>query len=346
MQRLNRRRADQGAVAVWVAIMMVPLMIVAALAIDVAGMHTDRQRLQTGADAAALAIAQACAGGACGDTDATAQELATANDPFGGPATGVVTELDGAAGWVEVQTTSERDHWFAPVIGQMEAGLAATGAASWGYPTGGGALPLTFSWCEVLHFTDGVVIRDSSGTIVGIDIGDGAENVVLYNKTNKPALNFHGCDVGDEITNYPGGSAPSGGFGWLTEAAGLSCTANETDAGGMFGSDTGNDHPDNCTVQDLTAMLGTTILIPVFDATNGLSGAGGKYHIFGYIGFKFEGFYFGQGWSSPVAPCGAPNRCISGDIVEFVDYESGFETSTGGPQLGASLVRLQLPSEG
>lgn len=345
MQRLNRLRDDRGAVAVWVAIMMVPLMICAALAIDVAGMHTDRQRLQTGADAAALAIAQQCAAGACGDTDATADELATANDPFGGPADAVVTELD-PAGYVEVQTSSQRDHWFAPVIGQTDVGLAATGAASWGYPTGGGALPLTFSWCEILHFTEGTAITDASGAIVGIDIGDGAQDVVLYNKTNKPALNFHGCDADDPITNYPGGTAPSGGFGWLAEAAGLSCTANQTDAGGMFDTDTGNDHPDNCTVQDLTAMLGTTILIPVFDSTNGLTGAGAQYHVFGYVGFTFEGFYFGNGWSSPTAPCGEPNRCISGDIVEFVDYESGFETSPTGPQLGSTLVRLELPTEG
>lgn len=345
MQRVNSQRNDRGAVAVWVALLIVPFMVVTALAIDIGAAHADQQRLQIGADAAALAIAQDCAKDACGDVDATAQALATANDPFGGPAVGIVTELD-PGGWVEVEASSDRDHWFGRVIGQDSVSLSASAAASWGTPTGGGGLPLTFNWCEVLHFTGGTVLRDDTGAIVGIDIGDGAQDVVLYNKTNKPDENFHACDAGDPITNYPGGSAPEGGFGWLVEAAGAACTANETAAGGWFDSDTGNDHPDNCTVQDLTDMLGTTILIPVFDSTNEMSGANADYHIFGYIAFQFEGFFFGNGWSSPVAPCGNPNRCISGDIVEFVDYESGHETSPDGPDLGAALVQLRLPSEG
>ncbi len=345
MQRLKRLQDDRGAVAVWVAILMVPLMVVAALSIDIGGMHADRQRLQTGADAAALAIAQQCANGACGDTDATAQELADANEPLGGAVEAEVVELDTAAGYVEVETSADRDFWFAPVIGQDTGSQARLGAASWGYPTGGGSLPLTFSWCEILHFTGGSVIEDPSGAMVGIDIGEGASDVVLYNKTNKPDLNFHPCGS-DEVTNYPGGTAPSGGFGWLVEAAGVACTANETSAGGWFDSDTGNDHPDNCTAAQLTAMLGQTILIPIYDATNGETGSNADYHIFGYIAFKFEGFYFGNGWSSPVAPCGSPNRCISGDIVEFVDYDSGFDTSPSGPQFGSVLVQLRLPEEG
>lgn len=346
MQRMKREKRDRGAVAVWVGIMMVPLMIVAALALDVGAMHADRQRLQTGADSAALAIAQQCANGACGDTDATAQELADANEPQGGPVVAQVVELDTSRGYVEVQTSSERGLWFAPVIGQTSAAQTRVGAASWGYPTGGASLPLTFSWCEILHFTGGTVLRDASGAMIGIDIGEGAEDVVLYNKTNKPDINFHPCNDATEVTNYPGGAAPSGGFGWLVEAAGLACTANETSAGGWFDSDTGNDHPDNCSVQDLTAMLGQTIMVPVFDATNSLSGSNADYHIFGYIAFRFEGFYFGHGWSSPTSPCGAPHRCISGDIVGFVDYDSGFDTSPDGPQFGSTLVQLRLPEEG
>lgn len=344
MQRLKRLGDDRGAVAVWVAILMVPLLIVAALAIDIGSLHADRQRLQTGADAAALGIAQQCAQGACGDEQATAQELVDANEPQTGPATARVVELDLSNGYVEVEASAGRELWFGAIAGVTEASQSRLGAAAWGYPTGGGSLPLTFSWCEILHYTGATPIYDDTGELVGLDIGAGAENVVLYSKSNRDA-NFHGCDSGDVTPPVPNGEAPAGGFGWLDESSGLSCTANETAAGGWFSSDTGNDHPDNCTAAQLTAMLGTTILVPIFDRTDS-TGANAEYHIFGYIGFRFEGFYFGNGWASPTPPCGEPNRCISGNIVEFVDYESGFETSMSGPQLGSALVKLQLPEGG
>lgn len=345
MQWLTRLRDDRGAVAVWVAILMIPLLVAGALAIDIGASHTDRQRLQHGADAAALAIAQQCSLGACGDSDATAQELADANAPKGGPVLAEVLELDTSAGWVEVQTSGSRDLWFGGAVGQDTHDQTAVSAAAWGYPTGGGSLPITFSWCEILHYTGATPIYGDGGEMIGLDIGDGAENVVLYNKSNRPE-NFHGCDGDDELVSVPNGTAPSGGFGWLVESAAAACTGMETESGGWYSSDTGNDHPDNCTAAQLTAMLGETILIPVFDATNGETGSNADYHIFGYIAFKFEGFYFGNGWGSPVAPCGNPSRCISGDILEFVDYDSGFDTSPGGPQLGAAVVQLRLPGEG
>lgn len=345
MQRMTRLRDDRGAVAVWVAILMIPLMVMAALAIDIGAAHADRQRLQHGADAAALAIAQECAVSGCADEDATAQQLATANQPQNGVVDAEVVELDEAAGYVEVETSSERDFWFAPVIGEDDVAQTRVGAASWGYPSGGGSLPLTFSWCEVLHYTGATAIRDSAGAIIGLDIHGGRQDVVLYNKSNQSS-NFHSCSSGAPMPSVPNGLAPSGGFGWLVESGSTSCSGMETDAGGWYSSDTGNDRPDHCTAAQLNAMIGQTILIPVFDGTNGLTGSNAKYHVFGYIAFKFKGFFFGNGWSSPVAPCGNPNRCISGDIVEFVDYASGFDTSPNGPQLGSALVQLRLPGEG
>ncbi|WP_258933500.1 pilus assembly protein TadG-related protein [Nesterenkonia pannonica] len=87
MQRLKNN--DRGAVGVIVALMLVPIMILAALAIDVAAMHATKQQLQTGADAGALAIAQDCAryedDANCdaGTAAGTAQQMATANVTIG-----------------------------------------------------------------------------------------------------------------------------------------------------------------------------------------------------------------------------------------------------------------------
>ena len=52
---MQRLRDERGAVAVMVALLMVPLIGFAAIAIDVAAMWSERQQLQNGADAGALA---------------------------------------------------------------------------------------------------------------------------------------------------------------------------------------------------------------------------------------------------------------------------------------------------
>lgn len=339
MLRLTERSHDRGAVAVWVAILLVPFLVLAALAIDIGAMHTDRQRLQTGADAAALAIAQQCAIGNCdpGEAEVTAEDLVDANQTFGGGAQSHDLELREADGYVEVSVSDTREMWFGSFAGVGQATQTQTGAATWGYPTGGGSLPLTVSWCEILEYTGATEILDAENNVIGLDIGDGAEDVVLYNKSNKSG-DFSSCDL---IPEGPNGSAPSGGFGWLVADASGTCstlTAEEQ----WYESDTGNDGPDYCTETQLRAMIGETILIPVFDEVD-RSGSNAKYHIFGYVAFHFEGFYFGNPMKSLNPPCGSDKRCISGDIVEFVSYADGMTVSPEGPQLGAALVQLRLP---
>ena len=73
---VQRLRDERGAVGVVVALLMVPLIGFAAIAIDVSAMYAERQQLQTGADAGALAIAQDCAPGACGSPGADRTDFA------------------------------------------------------------------------------------------------------------------------------------------------------------------------------------------------------------------------------------------------------------------------------
>ncbi len=77
--RSRIRRDDAGAVIVWVALMMVVLLGMGALVIDVGQLYAERRELQNGADAAALAVAQDCAGGDCLDETATAGTYADDN---------------------------------------------------------------------------------------------------------------------------------------------------------------------------------------------------------------------------------------------------------------------------
>ncbi|MCW2812302.1 MAG: uncharacterized protein JWP61_2760, partial [Friedmanniella sp.] len=83
---------ERGASGVLVALLMVPLLAFGAISIDVGGLYVKKQQLQTGTDAAALAIAADCARGACGATGTTAQSLVVNNLAHGAP-TATVTNL-------------------------------------------------------------------------------------------------------------------------------------------------------------------------------------------------------------------------------------------------------------
>ncbi|WP_418606589.1 pilus assembly protein TadG-related protein [Georgenia sp. SUBG003] len=63
-----------------VALLMVPLIGFAAISVDVAASYAERQQLQNGADAAALAVAQECALDGCpADPEALADAMVLGN---------------------------------------------------------------------------------------------------------------------------------------------------------------------------------------------------------------------------------------------------------------------------
>ncbi|MCH1883728.1 TadE/TadG family type IV pilus assembly protein [Agrococcus sp. ARC_14] len=331
MQRMKRATRDRGAVAVWVAILMVPLLIAAALAIDISAAHADRQRLQHGADAAALAVAQQCSVTPCTDAtaDAVAQELAESNEPLGGAPT-ANADLD--AGWVEVQNSSDREYWFAPVLGVDDAAISAASAASWGFPTGGSAvMPFAFSWCELAVQAGLPPIRNDAGAIVGIQIPEaGVTRTVLASKK------------ADSGCTGPSGNVVPGGFGWLEPTEG--CGDTVTDIDSWAPSDPGNAPPNGCSPTDFSKWVGQTILLPVFDVATG-NGNNAEYRIFGYIAFRLEAYYFAGQYVTPERPCDGSERCLRGTFLRYADTASDFDHSPTGPQMGASVVELRLPEE-
>lgn len=334
MQRLIAKQGDRGAVAVWVGVLMVPFLILCALAIDIGAMNADRQRLQTGADAAALAVAQECSVAACPLTtaEAVAQQLASGNDPIGGTADAEIIAL--RPGYVELRTESSREQWFVPGSSEM----SAVSAASWGHPSGGTTLPFIFSSCQLRAL--GIISTDAATAPTGL-----VESAVgrTYRLTLSKA-NDAGC-VGANGLNMPGG------FGWLNATSGCTVTTRIL---GSFAGGTGGSQASTCTpVLRDEVIERATGLLPVFQSISGVSGGGsnGNYKVVAYIAVTLERFRFQGQNCYPASACatsnpGAGSGWIEVTVRKYVDTDSPFETSPTAPGIGTALIDLVIPEGG
>ena len=147
---LGRRgvRAERGVTAVIVAIVLVMLVGFAAIAVDVGALWWDRKQLQNGADAGALALAQSYAQGATvADPDGYATLRAEANKTER-QVTGRVVAGGNDAGFVTVQTDTDRDAWFSRIWDIESSHVTARSMARWGALGATSTLPITTSACD------------------------------------------------------------------------------------------------------------------------------------------------------------------------------------------------------
>lgn len=311
-----RQPHERGAVAVLVALLMIVLLGFAAFALDVALIAWTRAQLQTGADAAALAIAQSCAGsgpaGCQTAAAATAQTLAAANvkngnataDPprFASPGTVSVHVLAKDSTGPGVQLG------FAQVLGIPRTQVDANATAAWGSPYAGTAsIPLAFSECQF----------NLSGAAQVLQISGGPT-----------------CS-----SSSNSGHTIPGGFGWLRPDTGL-CSVAITLAHPTIASKPGVPVPQGCSSSDFMALMGRTVLLPVFDDSGG-QGANGWFHIKGFAAFQLTGYNFpDDSYNNSQGTNSCSGRCkgVIGKFVRFVSLDNAF--TPGGPDLGAELVRL------
>jgi Flp pilus assembly protein TadG len=200
-----RARDDRGAVAVIVALMMTVLLGFVAIAVDTGALYFERQQLQNGADAAALAVA--CHRGTAAQDTALATSMAglNAND---GKAAATVTPLSGGQVRIDTSTlntdgTTALPLTFAPVLGISSSTVRASATAACGYPSGGTAmLPVIFSYCSFAAQTGGG----------------------LPSSTQPRTIEFSkGADPSTSCTGHSGNPVP-GGFNWLKPDANCSVT--------------------------------------------------------------------------------------------------------------------------
>jgi Flp pilus assembly protein TadG len=319
MQRLTarfRRRlsGERGATAVIFALLLVPALGFAAIAVDVGSLYAERARLQVAADAAALAVAQDCSRGSCGDMLATARSLVAAND---GDASAAQPVLDSDPLSVSVTGRTPVQHWFAPVIGHDATAVSATATVGWGGPSQGTAvLPLTFSWCSFKAQTGGGL--PSTTTLQTIKLSKSA---------------------GVADCTGPSGNVVPGGFGFVVTDNGRCEVTSALD--GRMTSSTGNTPPKGCEVADFAGHVGQTVLLPIFDEFGG-TGSGAWYRVYGYAAFTLTGYDFGGQFNTAKKACGGngSDRCVIGYFTRFVELSDRWNYSPDAPQLGACILRL------
>jgi len=312
---LTRRLAghpEQGAAAVVLSLMLIPMIGFAAIAVDVGSLYAERARLQVAADAAALAVAADCARGNCGDMAATAAAMVAANDDGASAATPV---LQSGPMRVTVNGSDPVQHWFAPVIGHDSTRVTAAATVAWGGPERGTAvLPLTFSWCEFSQQTGGGL---PSGTTV---------RTIYFTKTSDTV----GC-------TGPSQNIVPGGFAYLDTPANKCAAASARNE--RTYSSTGNTPPSTCSQAYISSWVGKTVLLPLFDRS-GDTGSNAWYHVFGYAAFRITGYHFGGQFTTTPKPCSGNERCVAGYFTRFVDLSDAFSYSPDAPALGASILRL------
>ncbi|MBO0980869.1 TadE/TadG family type IV pilus assembly protein [Microbacterium sp. SD291] len=342
------KRAERGATAVLVAILMVPLVGICALAVDVGALFAERAQLQNGVDAAALAVASACAKD---QSDCETRKITIAQDYLDGnasiprDATVDAVVIDSTEDTVTVTARTNVDHIFASVIvdGSSEQ-VGASGSAEWGSPVAGGVLPLGFGNCE---FEDAVISEPgATDNRVTIELG---------------VLDRAGCDPTDN----------PGGFGWLEDdncAVHIDFETTDPDELWMLGTGGGvGAGGAGCGSINgwLQPRLNTVILIPVFDRHKNVaasapactaaapdSGSKHCYHISQFAAFYLTGGKIGSfQQSDPYAdandpPAGGANGYLQGNFVKYVSVdELEFELGDGDESSGIRVVRLIITAE-
>jgi len=215
----------------------------------------------------------------------------------------------GSASKVTVTTSSNVQHWFAPILGVNQSDVAARASAAWGGLSKGPAmLPFIFAKCR---FTTTAF---------------GQEHWVIY-KDNK-AINT--CDA----------DGPPGGFGWLDSDGSCSALIDIANPE-MVSSEPGNSFLTECEAT-LNALKNQPVLFPVYVESSG-TGQNAIYSVYGFAAFHLTGWKFGgsgaSSWNDGAATGGLdPTRCtgdcrgIKGYFTKFVtlaDYELGGPTDLG-----------------
>lgn len=255
MRVVNRWRCEEeGAAAVFVALVLIVIFGAGMMAIDAGSLWTTRRQAITATDAAALAAAAHFAGdpsAACSDPSAATPEAQTLLDENQAVMTGT-PDLNascpgGKSGNVRVEATREVPLFFAPLLGHTSAQAASSATAEWG-PTavGTGIRPIAIC-VEDPHVVEWIALKNGSLTEVvyngfrGTDDGDALGDMydARYDHPTEGYVDGSGTKGAypsagvvhrlafEKFKNPTACGAASGNWGWLCFAEKTKCGASK-----------------------------------------------------------------------------------------------------------------------
>ena len=318
----DEHNAEQGGIAVTVAILLVVMVGLGALVLDVGNLYWERRQLQNSADAAALAAAQDIADGNEALAEQTARGYASANNLRGAYVEGF--EHDPVASTVTVMTRTGDEGspgllgaWLASILGHDEYFARAEATALIIGARGGSSFPVIISYCEWESFLDNPE-GFANGETPQFKPGD--QTIYLLD----PHDNTGDC-------TGPSGHQAPGGWGWLDPDDSGECRAYVDEAGWVDGN-TGSTSPapanqNGCDQAFFDAIVASDkpVLLPIFEETNDLPGTRHSYKVLGFAAYQINGYRVRGGWANN-APCNNPERCFSGRFIEYItlgQYQQG-----------------------
>ena len=373
---MRRLKSERGGVAVFVAILLVVVFGMGALVVDVGQIYWERRQLQTGAEAAALAVAQDCVDGVLSCDGVGTDVLATAAQPYadlnsadgrsevagelldgvthamphgldpavcdpgGAIAPNPLATLDTVK--VTTQTIDASNeasfitHVLGPVLGLDTKTVSACAVAMWGYAASLSTIPLVISTCEF-------DLAPETGTATvqypGPHPNAGAtqEKIVFHAGTG---ADDDPCNAQAGHDTDGDGSLPSG-FGWIQNS---DCQITTTVIAGdtWVDKEPGNDPA--CPAPDLASMLNTVIQIPVFNdfckhpTAPVCPGTADRYRLVTYASFYLQGYKLG----GPTYRGGDYSSCSGSEscIVGYFTTSTSLDGEIGGPPGGVKVVKL------
>lgn len=304
--RRRHRRTDEGAVAIMVALLAVSMLGVLAIVTDFGMAYVNKQGLQNGADAAAVAVAQeialqAPANQGClaiqAAMSASMRTVAEAYFAENAPAGGAIES--GAAGF---EITCEKPRPEAP-----EALIVRVTAAQESPVFFGGALGVT----------DTIALQQAAKSIVTpaksvtglrpFAICQADANLVAGSLGINHVISFDNADFGCGyapgnwgIMDFNGGSNPTGEIvDWIQDGySGSISVAPPVYIAGNPGA------PSSGALNGaMNAILDKEIVLPVFDQITG-QGSNSSFRITGFVGVKICGWKFNN--QSGSGTCSTP----------------------------------------
>lgn len=338
MRRLN---SDDGTVAVLVAIMLTVLVGAGALVLDVGAMYAQEGRVQAGADAAAVALANLCVSTgatapACNDeqtASAFALDLVQENAAGSSVVSADLVAPTATAGTVTVTGRSTIGVVFAGVLGFDDHTVNASATARWGPVLNQHVFPLAV--CE--GALDDVIATGDPVTLQSFPLS-----------TDPPQV----CDGAPDA--FP--------FGWITPT-GPNCTIDVSLSPTTYLDITRSDVlPAGCggVLQDLHNLLvpaaaasadERTRVIAVYDA--GTQDASGRHPVRSFVALEWLGQRLGANirppligtWDEPCSELGGPLiaelQCVYGRVRTWTPPEDApvaDDVTLGQPGVSDSTV--------